>query len=437
MVRRARATASGTATWPSASCCTRPCSGMNPQWPAADFDVDASRSAGWPTRRRSRDPDRGGHPLRHAAARGRQPARDRRGRRPRHLRLQVPRGRPGGPGAGGRGDRRRAGPSGSGCGRRGWWRSTSTRRSPATRPTRRSRTCSTPAPGSTSASTSCPARSASTASSPDGATDVAARVLWLDAFVANVDRTWRNPNLLLWHGGLWVIDHGAALYFHHAWGGGRRATRAVRRASPGTPPATCCASTPPSWRPSTTSCAPPGRRAVFARSGEVPDAWLGRCRAPRPGRRARGVRRLPGRPARHPPWLPGGGRMSRSSYQYVVLRCVPRVDREEFVNVGVVLYCQAADFLDVACRVDADRLLALDPRLDVDQVCESWRSSTASAPATRAGARPPAPRHHGSASSRPRARPSSSPARCTAASPPTPAASWSVCSNSSSVVGYF
>lgn len=50
--------------------------------------------------------------------------------------------------------------------------------------------------------------------------EVAAKVLWLDAFTANVDRSWRNPNLLLWHGGLWVIDHGAALYFHHAWSGG-------------------------------------------------------------------------------------------------------------------------------------------------------------------------------------------------------------------------
>ena len=47
-----------------------------------------------------------------------------------------------------------------------------------------------------------------------------APVLWLDAFTANVDRTWRNPNLLRWHGDLWVIDHGAALYFHHAWAGG-------------------------------------------------------------------------------------------------------------------------------------------------------------------------------------------------------------------------
>lgn len=45
----------------------------------------------------------------------------------------------------------------------------------------------------------------------------AARILWLDAFTANVDRTWRNPNLLLWHRKLWCIDHGAALIFHHSW----------------------------------------------------------------------------------------------------------------------------------------------------------------------------------------------------------------------------
>lgn len=48
----------------------------------------------------------------------------------------------------------------------------------------------------------------------------AAKVLWLDAFTANVDRSWRNPNLLVWHGDLWVIDHGASLYFHHAWSNG-------------------------------------------------------------------------------------------------------------------------------------------------------------------------------------------------------------------------
>ncbi len=47
--------------------------------------------------------------------------------------------------------------------------------------------------------------------------DAAARVLWLDAFTANVDRSWRNPNLLVWGGQLYAIDHGAALYFHHGW----------------------------------------------------------------------------------------------------------------------------------------------------------------------------------------------------------------------------
>ncbi|WP_340540299.1 HipA family kinase [Nocardioides sp. GXZ039] len=50
--------------------------------------------------------------------------------------------------------------------------------------------------------------------------EIAGRVVWLDAFTANVDRSWRNPNLLLWGEDLWVIDHGASLYFHHAWSGG-------------------------------------------------------------------------------------------------------------------------------------------------------------------------------------------------------------------------
>ncbi len=47
--------------------------------------------------------------------------------------------------------------------------------------------------------------------------DDAVRVLWLDAFTGNVDRTWRNPNLLVWHRRLWAIDHGSALVFQHAW----------------------------------------------------------------------------------------------------------------------------------------------------------------------------------------------------------------------------
>jgi len=62
---------------------------------------------------------------------------------------------------------------------------------------------------------------------------------------------------------------------------------------------------------------------------------------------------------------------TRRSYQYVVLRCVPRPEREEFVNVGVVLYCQADDFLAAAWHVDADRLRSVDARIDVDQVGEA------------------------------------------------------------------
>jgi hypothetical protein len=55
-------------------------------------------------------------------------------------------------------------------------------------------------------------------------------------------------------------------------------------------------------------------------------------------------------------------------YQYVVLRCVPRVDRDEFINVGVVLYSQATAFLDSAFAVDPDRLGAFAPELDLSSV---------------------------------------------------------------------
>jgi hypothetical protein len=55
----------------------------------------------------------------------------------------------------------------------------------------------------------------SVAEKPDA--DVASRIVWFDAYVTNIDRTPRNANLLLWHRRIWLIDHGAALYFHHTW----------------------------------------------------------------------------------------------------------------------------------------------------------------------------------------------------------------------------
>ena len=62
--------------------------------------------------------------------------------------------------------------------------------------------------------------------------ELAADIIWFDALIANVDRTVRNPNMLLWHGNIWLIDHGAALYQHHRWtdpaAQGRQSFAAIR-----------------------------------------------------------------------------------------------------------------------------------------------------------------------------------------------------------------
>ena len=68
-------------------------------------------------------------------------------------------------------------------------------------------------------------------------------------------------------------------------------------------------------------------------------------------------RYVPTADAERSPWF---------AYQYLVLRAVPRVEREEFVNVGVVLYSQDAGFLDAAVHVDASRLRALCADIDLD-----------------------------------------------------------------------
>jgi hypothetical protein len=63
------------------------------------------------------------------------------------------------------------------------------------------------------------------ADKPDA--ELASAVVWFDAYVTNVDRTPRNTNMLLWHRRLWLIDHGAALYFHHTWTNYRERSRAA------------------------------------------------------------------------------------------------------------------------------------------------------------------------------------------------------------------
>jgi len=70
-----------------------------------------------------------------------------------------------------------------------------------------------------------------------------------------------------------------------------------------------------------------------------------------------------------------------SSYDYAIVRVVPRVEREEFINVGVILSCPAQDFLGARIELDEQRLLALDAGVDLETV----RANLASIPLVCAG----------------------------------------------------
>jgi hypothetical protein len=98
----------------------------------------------------------------------------------------------------------------------------------------------------------------------------AAAVVWLDALLQNVDRDARNPNLLVWHRQLWLIDHGAALYFHHAWEGAAALAVAafpqVRRH--------VLLPFAGDLRAAGARLAAPLRAALPAAVAEVPEAWL-------------------------------------------------------------------------------------------------------------------------------------------------------------------
>jgi hypothetical protein len=69
------------------------------------------------------------------------------------------------------------------------------------------------------------------------------------------------------------------------------------------------------------------------------------------------------------------------SYDYAVIRVVPRVDREEFLNVGVIISCPSKDFLEARIELDEARLLAFDPTLDIEAI----RNTLASIPRICAG----------------------------------------------------
>ncbi|MFJ3673194.1 HipA family kinase [Streptomyces sp. NPDC090106] len=98
----------------------------------------------------------------------------------------------------------------------------------------------------------------------------AGRIVWFDALVNNVDRSWRNPNLLMWHGDLWLIDHGATMIWHHNWPGAE--TSAAR-------PYDAADHALARFRPDVTSAAarlaPLVTEDLLAEvTAEIPDVWL-------------------------------------------------------------------------------------------------------------------------------------------------------------------
>ena len=169
--------------------------------------------------------------------------------------------------------------------------------------------------------------------------ELAADVVWFDSLVLNVDRTPRNPNLLRWHGNLWLIDHGAALYVHH--GGGDPVARAGERF-----PAIRDHVLLPFAGPiadADARLAPKLDRAKLeAIAAALPADWGaaevygGHLAARLDGDRALGGGGRSG---------PGAAMTRAEPFQYAMVRVIPRVERGEAFNAGVVLFCRPLRFL--------------------------------------------------------------------------------------------
>ncbi|WP_233498665.1 HipA family kinase [Blastococcus sp. TF02A-26] len=130
---------------------------------------------------------------------------------------------------------------------------------------------------------------------------LAGRVLWFDALIGNVDRSWRNPNMLFWHGRLQLIDHGAALTFHHNWPG---APAAVARPYDAAQHALVECS--PDVRAADADLAPRVTRPVLERVlDQVPDEWLDEPDQSPDETRRRYVDQLLARLAARDAWVPG------------------------------------------------------------------------------------------------------------------------------------
>ena len=176
--------------------------------------------------------------------------------------------------------------------------------------------------------------------------------------MTNVDRTPRNPNLLVWHDRVWLIDHGAALYFHHR-----------------------------DWDPEADAAKPfpaIADHVLLPCAGSILDADARLAERLTPERAARRGRRA-SRPAgrtreRYLDYLTaaagaaagvrgGGGACAGSEpFQYAIVRVVPRVERGECMNVGVVFFCRPRRYLAARTALDEARLDAFAPGLDAAEV---------------------------------------------------------------------
>ncbi|MCX5055173.1 MULTISPECIES: HipA family kinase [unclassified Streptomyces] len=98
----------------------------------------------------------------------------------------------------------------------------------------------------------------------------AGRIVWFDALVNNVDRSWRNPNLLMHHGEVWLIDHGATMIWHHNWPGAQASAARPYDASDHT-----LARFAPDLAGAAADLAPRVTEDLLAEvTAEIPDVWL-------------------------------------------------------------------------------------------------------------------------------------------------------------------
>jgi len=111
---------------------------------------------------------------------------------------------------------------------------------------------------------------------PVPAAELAAAIVWFDAFVMNIDRTVRNPNLLVWHGRLWLIDHGVSFPIHHTW---REPGAHARRPFEGIRDHVLLPAAGPVASVDARLAARLDERFLTAALQQVPDAWL----RPEPG----------------------------------------------------------------------------------------------------------------------------------------------------------